>query len=44
MSFRSAISGRFVKKWWAKLFPWIVVEERLPRGWSKRDLKIGGSE
>lgn len=37
---RSSISGRFVKKWWARLMPWFVVRETL----SARDQKIGGSE
>lgn len=41
---RSSISGRFVSKLWARWMKWFVVEEKLPRGWSKRDFKIGGSE
>jgi hypothetical protein len=40
MSFRSAISGRFVSKLWAKLCPWLVIRHRM----KPRDFKIGGTD
>jgi hypothetical protein len=37
---RSAISGRFVSKLWARWMRWFVIREE--RKWD--DFKIGGSE